>query len=107
MRNERRARPLALDQGGIGSSADGGAKRWRSRVPVPLPESPRSKGFAERSVDWLGLWSLSIGFAAAFMAAVVYFTAGDQVGAALVLFGAAAIIAVALLGPGKPPIKGG
>jgi len=74
-------------------------------VPVPLPESPRNKGFAAPATDWLALWALSIGFAAAFMAAVVYFTAGDQVGAALVLFGAAAIIAVALLGPGTPPVE--
>jgi hypothetical protein len=71
-------------------------------VPVPLPESPRSKGFAEPAVDWLALWALSIGFAAAFMAAVLYFTAGDQLGAALVLFGAAAIIAAALFSSGRP-----
>lgn len=70
-------------------------------MPVPLPESPRSKGFDEPAVDWLSLWALSIGFAAAFMAAVVYFTAGDQLGAALVLFGAAAIIAAALFSSGK------
>jgi len=74
-------------------------------VPVPLPESPRSKGFAEPGVDWLSLWSLSIGLAAAFMAGVVYFTAGDQVGAALVLFGAAAIIGAALYGSGRPPLQ--
>ena len=74
-------------------------------MPVPLPESPRSKGFAEPAVDWLSLWALSIGFAAAFMAAVVYFTADDQLGAALVLFGAAAIIAIALFVPGKPPVN--
>ncbi len=78
-------------------------------MPVPLPESPRSKGFAEPSVDWLALWAVSIGIAAAFMAAVVYFTAGDQVGAALVLFGAAAIISVALFSSGsrQPPAKRG
>jgi hypothetical protein len=74
-------------------------------VPVPLPKSPRSKGFAEPATDWLSLWALSIGFAAAFMAAVVYFTAGDQIGAALVLFGAAAIIAAALFSSGRPPVK--
>lgn len=74
-------------------------------MPVPLPESPRSKGFAGPAVDWLALWALSIGFAAAFMAAVVYFTAGDQIGAALVLFGAAAIIGLALFGAGKAPAK--
>ena len=74
-------------------------------MPVPLPESPRSKGFAEPAVDWLALWSVSIGFAAAFMAAVVYFTAGDQVGAALVLFGAAGIVSVALFGSGKTPAQ--
>jgi hypothetical protein len=74
-------------------------------VPVPLPESPRSKGFQEPAVDWLSLWSLSIGIAAAFMAAVVYFTAGDQVGAALVLFGAAAIIGAALFSSGRTPAQ--
>lgn len=74
-------------------------------MPVPLPESPRSKGFVQPATGWLSLWALSIGLAAAFMAAVVYFTARDRLGAALVLFGAAAIIGAVLFSSGKPPAQ--
>jgi uncharacterized membrane protein (DUF441 family) len=74
-------------------------------VSVLLPQSPRSKGFTEPTTDWLAVWALSVGVAAAFMAGVVYFTVGDRVGAALVLSGAAAIVGAALFGSGRPPVK--
>ena len=46
------------------------------------------------TIDWLALWALSIGFSAMFIAAL---TGGDDpVGASLILFGAACIIAVTL-----------
>lgn len=71
-------------------------------MPVPLPESPRSKPLPSPATDGLALGALSIGFAAALMAAVVYFTANDHVGAALVLLGAAAIVTAALFGSRAP-----
>jgi hypothetical protein len=42
------------------------------------------------------MWALSVGVAATLIACIVYFGVGDQSGAAWVLFGAAAVIAVAL-----------
>lgn len=65
-------------------------------MPVPLPKEPKSRGFAEKPADWLGMWALSVGVAATLIACIVYFGVGDQSGAAWVLFGAAAVIAVAL-----------
>jgi hypothetical protein len=71
--------------------------RRENRMPVPLPKEPRSRGFAGSApADWLGLWALSVGAAATLIAAFVYFGVGEQTGAAWVLFGAAAVIAVAL-----------
>jgi hypothetical protein len=66
-------------------------------MSVPLPKEPRSRGFAESApADWLGLWALSVGAAATLIAGLVYFGARDQTGAAWILLGAAAVIAVAL-----------
>jgi len=66
-------------------------------MQVPLPKEPRNRGYAESApADWIGLWALSVGVAASLIAGIIYFGAGDQTGAAWVLFGAAAVIAVAL-----------
>jgi hypothetical protein len=66
-------------------------------MPVPLPKEPRSPGFSENApADWLQMWAVSVGAAAALIAGFVYFGLGDQTGAAWVLFGAAAAIAVVL-----------
>jgi hypothetical protein len=66
-------------------------------MPVPLPKEPRSRGLSESApAEWLGLWAVSVGAAATLIAGLVYFGVGDQTGAAWVLFGAAAAIAVVL-----------
>jgi len=50
----------------------------------------------ERTVDWLGLWAISLGLAAIGMACIAYFTVGDKVGASFILAGTAALIALLL-----------
>jgi hypothetical protein len=53
------------------------------------------------NIDWLALFTLSLGFSAMFMAALVY-NDGDSLSAAAILAGTACIIAVAL-GVSKAP----
>jgi hypothetical protein len=57
---------------------------------------PRAKDAVE-TIDWLGLWSLSIALSALVMAGVVYFNENDTVGASVILAGAAGIVALVLL----------
>jgi hypothetical protein len=69
-------------------------------MPIHLPPKARAKALPGRkqaasdSIDWLGLWALSLGFCAIALAAIIYFTNGDNLGASSILVGAAAIIAV-------------
>ena len=68
-------------------------------MPIRLPDKHRSEAKTiERidSIDWLTLWAMSVGVSAIIMASVVDFVAEDRLGAALILIGAAAIMAVAL-----------
>jgi hypothetical protein len=46
------------------------------------------------SIDWLGLWALSLGFCAIVLAGIACFRIGDNIGASGTLLGAGAIIAV-------------
>ena len=69
-------------------------------MPIHLPPKARAKAAPARgqaaidSIDWLGLWALSLGFCAIVLAGIAYFTIGDNIGASSILMGAAAIIAV-------------
>ena len=54
---------------------------------------PRGKDIA---IDWFALWAISLGIAAVVLASIAYFTIGDKVGAAFILGGAAALIALLL-----------
>jgi hypothetical protein len=73
-------------------------------VPIPLSKEPRRQTApAAPAPDWLSLWAISVGCAAVLIAGLAYFTVGDQTGAAMVLFGAAAIIAIALRAAPPPP----
>jgi hypothetical protein len=69
-------------------------------MPIHLPPKVRAKAVAARrqaannSIDWLGLWALSLGFCAIVLAGIAYFMIGDNIGASGILMGAAAIIAV-------------
>ena len=69
-------------------------------MPIHLPPKARAKAAPARrqaaidSIDWLGLWALSLGFCAIILAGIAYFMTGDNVGASGILLGAAAVIAV-------------
>ncbi len=54
------------------------------------------------SIDWLGLWGLSVGFCALVLASVAFFTARDNVGASYILFGAAGIMALIVYAGAEP-----
>src|SRR5262249_6892215 len=53
---------------------------------------------AMAEIDWLGLWALSLGLCAVVLAAIAQFMSEDRVGAAFILAGAAAIIALVVSG---------
>src|ERR1700685_3145435 len=84
-------------------------------MPVRVPNRPRAKaisqddarrtdfGSRERrprdpvdTIDWLALWALSLAVSALFIAYCAFFGEGDVKGAAAVLTGTAAIMALAL-----------
>jgi hypothetical protein len=79
---------------------EGDSKIGDVRMPIHLPPKARAKALPVRkqaaidSIDWLGLWALSLGFCAIVLAAIAYFMNGDATGAGGILAGAAAIIAV-------------
>jgi hypothetical protein len=69
---------------------------------MPIPLRPKSRAKAEdargenaiESIDWLGVWALSLGFCAVNLAGVAYFINRDNIGATFILAGAAALMAV-------------
>lgn len=73
-------------------------------MPILLPPNPPPKSRARAvrprkreaiaPIDWLGLWALSLGFCAVVLAGIAEFMGEDNVGAAFILIGAAAIIAL-------------
>lgn len=91
-------------------------------MPSHLPDKPRAKTIAAKNpehesgkrartkhpietIDWLAIWSLSVGFCAAFMAAIVVYNDHDNAGASAILAGAAGIIALVLLVSEAPSEK--
>jgi len=70
-------------------------------MPNKLPLKPRAKAVRAteaQSIDWLALWAISLGICAVVIAAIAFFSVADKVGAALVLIGTAALIAIILKG---------
>ena len=71
-------------------------------MPIPLLPKGRTRAVRPRkretiaAIDWLGLWALSLGFCAVVLAGVADFIAGDNIGAACILIGAAGIMALVL-----------
>ena len=57
---------------------------------------------ATESTEWVGLWSLSLGFAAVVFAAIVFFAGHDGVGASFILLGTAAMIALVMHASAPP-----
>ena len=77
-------------------------------MPTLLPEKIRSQNrrvghlpAAELS-EWVGLWSVSLGFAALLIAAIVYFCGRDSIGASFVLIGTAAMVALVMRAGADP-----
>jgi hypothetical protein len=71
------------------------AKAIEAHESTRRRETERARQQAE-SVDWFALWAISLGLAAMGLALIAYFTVGDQVGAAFILAGTAALIALLL-----------
>lgn len=71
------------------------AKAIRARETARSRERGRARE-KNRSIDWFGLWAISLGFAAVGLAWIAYFTIGDKVGASFILGGTAALIALLL-----------
>lgn len=70
-------------------------------MPTRLPNDNRTRARAHavessRLLNWLGVWAVSMGFAAIVLAAVAYGTVGDNIGASYILMGAAALVAIVL-----------
>jgi hypothetical protein len=75
-------------------------------MPNKLSIKPRAKAIlanksvqasdSSRPIDWLGLWAISLGICAMELAATAYFAAGDKIGAAFILVGAAMLIGLVL-----------
>jgi uncharacterized membrane protein HdeD (DUF308 family) len=64
-------------------------------MTMPTKLSPKARAQERKSNEaknWLGLWALSLGFCAIILAGTASFAAGDHVGAALILLGAATIM---------------
>ena len=58
----------------------------------PLPKPAPRRDDAVLHAEGLDIWALCVGFAACILAGFIYFTSGDQVGAAMVLVLAAVVV---------------
>jgi hypothetical protein len=82
------------------SEGEGDSKSGDGRMPIHPPPKARARALRAHkqteigSIDWLGLWALSLAFCAINLAAIAYFLNGDNTGASCILVGAAALIAV-------------
>jgi len=58
----------------------------------------RSQGRRQliEAIDWLTLWAISLGICAIVLAGLAFYGGGDSTGAAIILLGAASIIALVL-----------
>ncbi len=73
-------------------------------MPIRLPKDRRPKAKALtriETLDWLTVWSISVGVCAMILAATVYFAAGDHAGATVILMGGAVVMAFALRGASR------
>ena len=66
-------------------------------LPVRTSSKPKSKSFPRHqqpqlSADGLSVWAVGVGIVACFIAAFIYFSGRDQVGAAMVLALSAVVI---------------
>ncbi len=77
-------------------------------MPILQPQKVRADNRRAKrlpaigSTEWVGLWSLSLGFAALMVASIVYFAGRDSIGASFILFGTAAIVALVMRASANP-----
>jgi hypothetical protein len=66
-------------------------------MPIQLRPKARVQTARKRdaitTIDWLGLWGLSLGFCAVVLAGIADFVGHDNIGATFILVGTAGIIA--------------
>ncbi len=66
-------------------------------LPVRTRENPAAKGKdVRRGAESIEVWAICVGLAATMLASFIYFSSGDQVGAALILL-LAAVVVLAML----------
>jgi Flp pilus assembly protein TadB len=79
------------------------AARWSMTMPTKLPSKARAQEReSNEAKNWLGLWALSLGFCAIILAGTASLAAGDHIGAALILLGAASIMGLIVAGTTEP-----
>lgn len=81
-------------------------------MPILLPPKPTAMGRAKAArarkretlpgFDWLGLWAISLGLCALVLAGIADVVGDDNIGAAFILIGAAAVIALIVCTDGEP-----
>ena len=77
---------------------------------MPIQLRPKSRAQTVRphkrdtiaTIDWLGLWGLSLGVCAVVLAGIADFVGHDNIGAAFILTGTAAIIALIVCAGNAP-----
>jgi drug/metabolite transporter (DMT)-like permease len=79
-------------------------------MPISLPPKQTAMGRAKTgarkretfpAIDWLGLWAISLGLCAVVLAGIADVMGDDNIGAAFILIGAAAIIALIVCADGE------
>jgi drug/metabolite transporter (DMT)-like permease len=76
-------------------------------MPILLPPKQTAKAVhaSKRetvpAIDWLGLWAISLGLCAVVLAGIADVMGDDNIGAAFILIGAAAIIALIVCADGE------
>ena len=72
----------------------------RLQWAAPKPPAPASVKRSPR-FDWLGLWAISLGLCALVLAGIADVVGDDNIGAAFILIGAAAVIALIVCADGE------
>jgi len=76
-------------------------------MPVSLPSKISAKtSSAQRNVDCITVWAISLGTSATGIAALVFFAGQEPVGAAFVLAAAATMIGIVLRETAHTPDRG-
>jgi hypothetical protein len=78
------------------------AQIMRTNHDYGAEESAEQRKLTVKTTDWLAIWALSIAISAVLIAGLAYFTDGDADGAALILTGAAIVMAGALYASAAP-----